>query len=275
MHKIDNYTIGSDIEVFIQNKETGKFISAAGDQTNDFITIVPGTKTNPYYINDEKTFAIETDNVSIEFLVPPTNNKDNFRENIQYMMNYIEKTLPAGLVPVAKASQEFEFDQLIAEQTKTFGCDRDFNAWTRNFNPKPDTNTNIRSNGFHIHVGYDKPNRRTSIELIKAMDLFIGLGSLKLDPDTNRRSLYGKAGACRFKPYGVEYRVLSSELINSSESIDWVFNSTINAINYINSGSLVSSDLSGQIQDIINNSKVEESIKLTQSLVEKTMELIK
>ncbi len=128
---------------------------------------------------------------------------------------------------------------------------------------------------FHIHVGYDNPKRATSIELIKAMDLFIGLGSLKLDPDTNRRSLYGKAGACRFKPYGVEYRVLSSALINDGDTIDWVFNSTINAINYINSGLLVSSDLSKEIQDIINNSKIEESIKLTQSLVEQTMELIK
>lgn len=115
---------------------------------------------------------------------------------------------------------------------------------------------------FHIHVGYDNPNRKTSIELIRAMDLYLGLGSILLDDDMNRRKLYGKAGSCRFKPYGVEYRTLSGFMISNDNLIKWVFENTINAINFINSDQIVPFDLGDYIQDIINNCKVDEAIKL-------------
>jgi hypothetical protein len=39
-----------------------------------------------------------------------------------------------------------------------------------------------------------------------------------------RRELYGKAGAFRPKPYGVEYRVLSNRWLNSEALIRWVYN---------------------------------------------------
>ncbi len=47
-------------------------------------------------------------------------------------------------------------------------------------------------------------------DLVRQLDWYIGYWSLKLDPDPTRRLLYGKAGACRYKDYGVEYRAPSS-----------------------------------------------------------------
>jgi hypothetical protein len=256
--QINNFLIGSDIEVFLRDRSSLKLISAAGDINSSFLPLVPGTKAKPYYIDEDKKFAIETDNVSVEFLVPPTTNEDEFVKNIQYMMEYISNSIPAYLEPLAIASGEFDSDQLLTAQALTFGCDKDLNAWTGKYNRSPDTLTNLRSNGFHIHIGYDDPNTETSFELIKALDLFIGLDSLLMDDDINRRTLYGKAGACRLKPYGVEYRVLSSKLISNPDHIRTVFRKTLQAIDFINSGKRVEEEHGKQIVKAINTNNVEK-----------------
>ena len=62
--------------------------------------------------------------------------------------------------------------------------------------------------------------------LSKELDYYLGLPSLLFDPDTSRRKMYGKAGAFRPKPYGMEYRVLSNAWLKSPELIKWVFNNT-------------------------------------------------
>lgn len=255
--KINNWLIGSDIEVFVQNENTGKFMSAAGDESTSFLPLVRGSKHCPHYIDSEKKFAVEVDNVSVEFLIPPTTKSEEFVKNIEYMMEYIKGILPAGFIPVAKASQTFDDDQLMTEIAQTFGCDRDLNAWTKTFNQKPNNNTNLRSNGLHIHIGYDNPSKKTSIELIKALDYYVGVGSLTVDTDKDRRSLYGKAGSFRFKPYGVEYRTLSSALLNSPEHLKWVFESVEKAIDFINAGYKVTPEMGRLIVKAINTSNTE------------------
>jgi hypothetical protein len=47
--------------------------------------------------------------------------------------------------------------------------------------------------GFDLEVG---------LQLIAAMDLFLGLPMLFLEPVTKRRELYGKASCIRLKEYG-------------------------------------------------------------------------
>ena len=62
------------------------------------------------------------------------------------------------------------------------------------------------------------------------MDATLGLASLLFDPDTKRRSLYGKAGAFRPKSYGVEYRVLSNRWIKGIPLMRYVYNLSFLAI---------------------------------------------
>ena len=65
---------------------------------------------------------------------------------------------------------------------------------------------------------------------MKQLDWYLGAWSLKMDPDPTRRLLYGKAGACRYKPYGVEYRVLSNFWLTTKERRLQVWNRLNQAI---------------------------------------------
>lgn len=91
----------------------------------------------------------------------------------------------------------------------------------------------------HFHVGYDNHNRETSIELIRTLDLFLGVPSILIDKDDRRRELYGKAGCFRFTAYGLEYRVMSGYFIDTPELIDWCFTQITKAIDFLNEGGSV------------------------------------
>lgn len=75
----------------------------------------------------------------------------------------------------------------------------------------------------HIHISYTNPSVSTSLKLAKLCDYFLGLPSLFIDKDTERRKMYGKAGAIRLKNWGFEYRVLSNFWLKSQEETEWVF----------------------------------------------------
>jgi len=98
----------------------------------------------------------------------------------------------------------------------------------------------------HIHIGYENPDTDTSIAIIQAMDLFLGVSSILLDDDTERRVMYGKAGAYRFKKYGVEYRTLSNFWIKDEQSIKWAYEQCLKMVEFINSGGIITNP-----QDII------------------------
>jgi hypothetical protein len=95
------------------------------------------------------------------------------------------------------------------------------------------------------------------------MDMFLGVPSVVKDPDTDRRSLYGKAGCFRFTPYGVEYRTLSSYMMKTNQLIGFVYDQTMKAIKACNEGrKLISNTV---VQRAINESNVE----LSNHLIEK------
>ena len=116
-------------------------------------------------------------------------------------------------VPTAYFGKEYIDAQ--PKEAKELGCNPDFNAYTGEENPKPDEGLPFRTGAGHIHVGWtedtDDPVHDSMCHmLVKELDAVLGLPSLLLDPDSERREMYGKAGAHRVKTYGVEYRVLSN-----------------------------------------------------------------
>ena len=54
----------------------------------------------------------------------------------------------------------------------------------------------------HISIGWDNPTQEQQLDMVKAMDATVGLESVLLDNDTERKKLYGKAGCFRFREYG-------------------------------------------------------------------------
>ena len=134
----------------------------------------------------------------------------------------------------------------------------DYNAWTKQANPKPYADDqNLRSAGGHIHVGCDLAKKKP-IDVIRAMDLFLGVPSVALDKGTLRRQLYGAAGCMRKKPYGVEYRTLSNFWIFKDSLIDWAYEGTERALKFVESGSVIHKDDHIRIQRCINNSDMVE-----------------
>jgi hypothetical protein len=62
--------------------------------------------------------------------------------------------------------------------------------------------------------------------MIYLMDLFLGVPSIFMDTDKTaprRRTLYGQAGRFRVKPYGMEYRSLSSFWLASPILVELIY----------------------------------------------------
>lgn len=247
--------IGTDPEVFIRNKETKEVVSAIG--------YIPGTKDEPHKISEEG-HAVQTDNIMAEFCVPAASNPLKLSEDISICIKAINNMLPDNLETVIQASAKVSEDYLNNEQARLFGCDPDFNTYTLNQNLPPSADTNLRTAGGHIHIGYDNPEFEVNMKIVQAMDLFLGVPSIILDIDTERRKIYGKAGAFREKKYGVEYRVLSNFWIKTEESIIWAFEQAQRAVDFAINNDWLDDETQLKIQLAINDQNIDIVNELTE-----------
>lgn len=247
--RIKNVKIGADIEVFLKDA-SGKYISAIG--------LIGGTKDNPRSLGIEG-HAVQEDNVAAEFNIPPARTAKEFIDNINTSLIGLLNLLPSNLSIDLHSSATFDDDQLIPAMAKEFGCSPDYNAYTLAENKKPclKDEPNLRCIGGHIHVGYDNPSMTTNVDIIHQLDFLLGIPSLVLDDDTNRRKLYGKAGSFRPKPYGVEFRTLSSFWIAENGTMEWIFNAVQEAVERINNDNLLTSLCKEKVQQCINGGNTE------------------
>lgn len=208
-------TIGSDPELFVY--ENGVLSSAIGK--------VGGTKENP---RNYRGVSLQEDNVLLEFNTKPvgmSTTGSKFRTEVVRALNHVQKFCDVrGMTPRIESSNVFTEENLRAygPEALEFGCDPDFNAHTSTMNPAPDPNTLMRTAGGHLHVGYNSRNTDAEAEaIIRACDLYLGVPSVMMDQDTERRTIYGRAGAYRKKPYGVEYRSLSNFWLKNHSYMEW------------------------------------------------------
>lgn len=253
---IKNITIGADPEAFLKNDK--EFVSAEGK--------FGGTKEEPKKL-DRKGFAIQEDNVMVEFNIPPCTTSQELKDNLNYMLDYIRigaKQFNCELN--TQASALFDLKYLDTEQSMTFGCDPDYNAWTEDRNhPIFTVDERLRTAGGHVHIGYDNPNQYESVLLIKALDITLGLPSILKDPDKLRRTMYGKAGAYRLQPFGVEYRTLSNFWIFKDSKIDWIYEGVNVAVELVNTEvihKILESPFGEAIENVINSNDPAKANKL-------------
>lgn len=223
------FSIGADPELFVLD-ETGKPVSAAG--------LIPGTKAVPHKVEGG---AIQVDGMAAEFNIDPCTSFTEFNDRIKLVVKQLQGFLPTGYTLSAVPCIVFDEDVWDAapEEAKELGCSPDFNAWTGTVNPPPNCSSNprLRTASGHLHIGWTDDADMGDIQhilncqdLVKQLDWYLGAWSLKMDPDPTRRLLYGKAGACRYKPYGVEYRVLSNFWLTTKERRLQVWNRLNQAI---------------------------------------------
>lgn len=253
---LKNIMLGSDPELFIVDKEANRVVSAIG--------LIPGEKGEPYTEGLPKGYGLEIDNILGEFNIPPCKTKEEWIHHMNFMKDFIRKFIKdknPNLDIIHKASTHVDEDQLQDPIAKLFGCSVDFNAYTEQPNPKPEgATTNLRSSGCHIHVSYDNPNINKSIKLVKYMDMYLGIPSVILDPDTERRFLYGKAGCFRICDYGLEYRTLSGYFLDNDRLLEFMWDQTMRAIDAFNNH--VALIPQNEVCDAINNSDVDKAEEL-------------
>ncbi|BDA97008.1 hypothetical protein [Pseudomonas phage vB_PaS-HSN4] len=205
--------------------------------------------------------AVQEDNDLLEYNIDPASTKAEFVQRIAAVRLLGAQMLhPFGLEVIDNLSSHlYEEDVLrgFGDAAFVFGCEPDYNAWTRSRNRMPtDAPPTLRTAGGHIHIGFchivrvTKANTR---EVMQMCDYLLGLASVLIDGDTDRKLLYGKAGACRYKPYGVEYRTLSNFWICSDELTEWVYDSAVRAYTCKHGLDDAKSTVAGdEVQRIIN-----------------------
>ena len=260
--KIKRPSFGSDPEYAILLNGTP--VSGVG--------YLPGTKKKPFQM-DEHT-SCQTDNVGAELCISPSDNVEDFVKYMNLGRNNIEtllqQTMP-GANLASLSSARYSPQELNSEQAMEFGCEPSFCCYTgiESPRPRPEDVGNLRSFGFHIHIGF-KPNEHTTIELyellVKAMDINLGVASIIIDNDAERRQIYGNAGDFRFKRVNedlhiVEYRTLGAAMHASDERLRFCFQQTLAAIDMVNNCSVESINQLGETaEEIINNGDVDAAI---------------
>jgi hypothetical protein len=240
-----NVARGADPELFLQTQKDAQPVVSIG--------LIGGTKQSPRQLGHG--YALQEDNVAVEFNVPIAKTADEFAASIQYVLGYLRQELePKGLELVITPTMEFTKDQLDHPQAQELGCEPDYNAWTLAENPRPKAPETLRSAGGHLHLSWDNPTKVECVRVVKVHDLFCGTAALLHDADNKRREIYGKAGACRFKEYGVEYRTLSNFWIKDEELTKFIFNQSEKAMQFLRNGGRIDAEDSQKIQDCINNS---------------------
>lgn len=265
LESLPGFTYGCDPELFILGPD-GRYVSAEG--------LIPGTKENPYKVIGG---AVQVDGMAAEFNIDPVTNFNDFETNIQLVIAELKAMLPKGHTLKAKPSVVFEQDiwDATPDNAKVLGCTPDFNAWTGSVNPPPNPKkgSTMRCAGGHLHIGWTEDGNindmdfvRNCTDLIKQMDWYLGTYSVTQDTDNNRRSLYGKAGAMRFRPYGVEYRTLSNFWIEKKAHRLAVWNRMVQAVIDMRTKFMPeyseryssSYDFNGAVVQSINNSKLDD-----------------
>lgn len=220
--------IGCDPELFVFNNGSQEFISAHD--------IFPGTKYDPHPVGT--IGAVQVDGTAFEFNIRPSSTSAEFIRNINGVLHFarihlknVAPDLEFKTEPTALFNQTY-FDNLPAFP-KLLGCEPDFNAWTGKVNPKPKTKLPMRTGSGHVHLGWTEMANPTDPahlfdvhSVVKQLDVGLFIPSLLWDADNMRRTLYGKPGAFRPKPYGCEYRVLSNKWVGDRDLMQYVFDAT-------------------------------------------------
>ena len=209
-----SYSFGADPELFIRDME-GNLLVACGN--------IGGTKAAPVPLEEGGPgYAIQEDNVMVEYNIPATTTARRFANSVQFglemALQFVRTKFPEAYF--SESGEElFPAPLLKHGGARQFGCSPEFNAYEQGGVVQaldPDTlvqpdGSAWRFAGGHVHLGYDTLNYELpKFVVAQWADVFLGLRAVAVDPQPQRRALYGQPGRFRPTSYGIEYRSLSN-----------------------------------------------------------------
>ena len=266
------FKLGADPELFLKTVD-GKFISAHD--------LVPGNKRDPHKVKDG---AIQPDGLAAEFNIDAVDYNDfsafdsKLTSVIKQLKDVVGPDVNFALAPSAQFDAEYY--NSLPDAAKELGCDPDFCAYSEDpfaANPRPDGASGLRSAAGHLHIGWgadiptDHPDHIAICrDFIKQLDCYVGLAMTTFDTDTERRKLYGKAGAYRPKSYGVEYRTPSNAWIASRARRQFIHSMVSSAITNMQTSNPIFKQLAskdyqrkyGNVAEIINAGDATSALRI-------------
>ncbi len=231
-------TLGCDPECHLVDNDTGQIVSA--------IPVLQRDKHNPIDLGDGARAYF--DNVLVEFGIAPSNTKEEMLERLKVALTRLHEHLGPRYSLLPRAGHVYSDAELAPSDLGNpweIGCCPSVDCYREALVAPSAFPSNLRTGSFHIHVGnrdwqgehdgrlLDYNSRH---DMIKLLDVFVGLGSVLYDLDDTtpeRRKLYGAAGSLRVTPYGCEYRVLSPGPLKSREMTNLTLDLTNHAISHI------------------------------------------
>jgi len=275
--KINNPTFGTDPEFCIVNEKTGDAVQV--------INFIPGSKKEPFDIGNG--CGIQPDNVMVETTQPPVTNKEDFIKYFEYCRQKAEEIIQERSSSKSlkiKSLSSATYDEMFLKHpvARKFGCDPSFCIYTGQESPRPSPEDigNLRSAGFHLHIGCEGLLSFEEIEfIIYLCDVYLGVPSILIDDDKNRRKIYGNAGDFRFKQiFGekeitiVEYRTLGGAMHETKELVEWCFDMLVHICNTFNSFENITSfnkHYNLKVEDV-KNAIDNENTFLCEEIIKKT-----
>lgn len=246
--------IGCDPELFLRDPQTGSFVSGHG--------ALPGSKAEPYKV---RMGAVQIDGTALEFNTDPAKTKDEFLNNVNVVMAEMKNMLVENheIVIAPVADYDPTYFETIPEAARELGCNPDFSGWTLGENPVPNAKVTFRTGSGHVHLGWgngfdveDWDHFEFCARLARQLDAYLGVATLLWDQDDRRRNLYGKAGAFRPKPYGMEYRVPSNSWLSRDSLREFVYEACVKAFNDLKAGDDKCEKFADKARNIIDNNDV-------------------
>ena len=215
---MNNVVVGGDFEGFV--RLNGDWIPAE--------RVLGGGKHSPITLG--RGVVGHPDNVMAEFALQAPVPVNTFAERVKTAMSMLQEHIePAEFV--ARSSVKFNRNWLDdSKMSKEVGCEPDFDSVGNMYQYGPDTLGLYRYAGFHIH--FDVADSMPPDYAVRVVDCTIGLASIALGWDRQgmRRQFYGTAGRHRPKYYGVEYRTLSSNVLNHIDALQELLVPVCNAL---------------------------------------------
>jgi len=189
-----------------------------------------GNKESPTKVGD---MYYSNDGVSVECAITPSDTKRDFTLKIaagkHQMLSMVNQQAPNAVY----SDSVVVCPRVLSDYAKIAGCMPSYDVY-KNISVSPKANlVNYRTIGGHLHIDLDDRSISSVKRFTRILDLVVGLrltfmNEEGLHQEKRRRALYGKAGEIRLKPYGLEYRTLSSWWVaNDHSGLVWDFNSTM------------------------------------------------